>query len=583
MSDQTVGLPARKSRWSRTRALGRKWLYDLELRPASAWAVISLLALILARYFWLDEGSAANVLFTAGVTGALVGFVVLLSRRLLFASVLVSALIVVVVAVAAVKRSIMNMVVHAYDLVFYLSSWSTISFLWTDHRRYVLTFLSALAGMVGISWLAYRADPGRVPRRWAAIAVLACTLLATLGAYAKGERRHMQFYFSGLYLSSFYASWGETIEALYRGTLLEAGPKPAGPAFAIPKTCPTRGKPPHIILVHQESVVQPSLFRSLRYDSSIDPFFRSDDDQVHALRVETYGGASWLTEFSLLAGVSTHSFGGMRQFVQTFTQSKLKDTLPQALQRCDYRNVVFYPMLKNFVSNDRFYSSIGLKEIFDLKAQGAPSAQERDSFYYGNALKEMERHFRTSAKPLFTFIQTMSAHWPYDFKYEPQLDVPGGGPGTDPEMSEYLRRVAIAKMDYDALVQQLVNRFPNERFLLVHYGDHHPMATRTLLGYGDETEAEDVLLDPDSIGFHTYFAAHGINYRVPPLPRFQPLDVAYLGSLILDLAGLPLSDSHRERLRLMAECDGRYYSCARREDILAFHRRLIDSGVVMTD
>jgi phosphoglycerol transferase MdoB-like AlkP superfamily enzyme len=583
MSDQTVGLPARKSRWSRTRALGRKWIHDLELRPASAWAIVSVLGLVLARYFWLDEGSASNILFTAAVTGALVGFVVLLSRRVLFASVLVSALIVVVVAAAAVKRSIMNMVVHAYDLVFYLSSWSTISFLWTDHRRYVLAFLAALAGILGVSWLAYRADPSRVPRRWAAITVVACILLAALGAYAKGERRHMQFYFSGLYLSSFYASWGETIEALYRGTLLEAATKPGGPAFAIPKTCPSRGKPPHIILVHQESVVQPSLFRTLRYDGSIDSFFRSDDDQLHALRVETYGGASWLTEFSLLAGVSTHSFGGMRQFVQTFTQSKLKDTLPQALQRCDYRNVVFYPMLKNFVSNDRFYSSIGLTEIFDLKAQGAASAQERDSFYYGNALKEMERHFRTSSKPLFTFIQTMSAHWPYDYKYEPQLDVPGGGAGTDPEMSEYLRRVAIAKMDYEALVQQLINRFPNQRFLLVHYGDHHPMATRTLLGYRDETEAEDVLLDPDSIGFHTYFAVHGINYRVPPLPRFQPLDVAYLGSIILDLAGLPLSDSHRERLRLMAECNGRYYSCARREDILAFHRRLIDSGVVITD
>jgi phosphoglycerol transferase MdoB-like AlkP superfamily enzyme len=509
--------------------------------------------------------------------------VVLLSRRLLFASVLVSALIVVVVAVASVKRSIMNMVVHAYDLVFYLSSWSTISFLWSDHRRYVLAFLGALIVILAVSWLAYRADPSRLPRRWAAGALVVCTLLAALGAYAKGERRHMQFYFSGLYLSSFYASWGETIEALYRGTLLEAAAKSVAPAFALPRGCPTSGKPPHIILVHQESVVQPSLFRTLRYDSSIDPFFRSDDDQLHALRVETYGGASWLTEFSLLAGVSTHSFGGMRQFVQTFTQNKLKDTLPQALQRCHYRNVVFYPMLKNFVSNDRFYSSIGLTEIFDLKAQGASSAQERDSFYYGNALKEMERHFKTSTKPLFTFIQTMSAHWPYDYKYEPQLDVPGGGPGTDPEMSEYLRRVAIAKIDYEALVQQLIDRFPKERFLIVHYGDHHPMATRTLLGYRDETEAEDVLFDPDSIGLHTYYAVHGINYRVPPLPRFQPLDVAYLGSLMLELAGLPLSDSHSERLRLMGLCKGRYYSCERREDILAFHRRLIDSGVVLTD
>ena len=114
------------------------------------------------------------------------------------------------------------------------------------------------------------------------------------------------------------------------------------------------------------------------------------------MRVETYGGASWLTEFSLLAGVSTHSFGGMRQFVQTFTQNRLKDTLPQALARCGYRNVVFYPMMRNFVSNDRFYSSIGLKEIFDMKSQGANTAQERDRFYYSNALAEMERHFKSS-------------------------------------------------------------------------------------------------------------------------------------------------------------------------------------------
>src|SRR5262249_30334342 len=122
-------------------------------------------------------------------------------------------------------------------------------------------------------------------------------------------------------------------------------------------------------------------------------------------------GASWLTEFSLLAGGSTRSFGGMRPFVQTFTQNKLRDTLPQVLRRCGYRNVVFYPLLKNFVSNDRFYTSIGLKEIFDMAAQGAKSAQERDRFYFANALSEMERHLRVSRAPLFTYIQTMSAHW----------------------------------------------------------------------------------------------------------------------------------------------------------------------------
>jgi hypothetical protein len=270
----------------------------------------------------------------------------------------------------------------------------------------------------------------------------------------------------------------------------------------------------------------------------------------------------------------------MRQFVQTFMQGRLKDTLPQALKRCGYRNVVFYPMLRNFVSNQKFYTSIGMGEVLDMKAQGAKSVQERDRFYFNNALAEMARHFKSSSQPLFTFIQTMSAHWPYDFTFEPKAKVPGGAPGTDPEMHEYLRRVSLAKIDYEHMVKELRRRFPQERFLIVHYGDHHPMATRTLLGYKTETEAEDVAIGPESIGFITYFAVHGINYSVPDMPKHDPLDVAYLGSLILDLARLPLSDSHRERLRLMALCQGRYYSCSRRDEILRFHRRLIDSGVV---
>ena len=575
MTDQTVGLPAGTPRLTRL-------LRRIEVRPRTAWALSALIAAVLMRHFWRDEGTFPNILFTAGVTSALGALVVLLTRRVLFAAALMASSIVVLVVVAATKRTLMNMVLHAYDIFFYLSSWATVSYLWSDHRRYLLGLAGALLAVAFVAWLAYRADTTRVPRRWAAVALLLSAAVAWYGANAKGERRHMQFYYENLYVSSFYASWGETVEALWRGALLEAAPRAAiaGNAFSIPNTCNVPTKPPHVILIHQESVVQPSLFPTLRYDHSVDPFFRSHDGELHKLRVETYGGASWLTEFSLLAGVSTHSFGGMRQFVQTFTQNKLKDTLPQALERCGYRNVVFYPMMRNFVSNDRFYSSIGLKEIFDMKSQGASSVQERDRFYYGNALAEIERHVGSSRKPMFTYIQTMSVHWPYDYKFEPEVDAPGGAPGTDPEMHEYLRRISMAKTDFDFLMGELQRRFPGERFLVVHYGDHHPMATRTLLGFDSDTEAEDVTLHPDSPGFVTYYATQGINYRVPALPQFEALDVAYLGTLMLDLAGLPLSDSHLQRKRLMELCKGRYYSCTQRAEILAFHRRLIDSGVM---
>ena len=581
MTDQTIGLPGLPAKQGRLRALAARLWAPSQVRPGTAWIAVAVLAAAVGRHFWRDEGEFANILFAAAITAALVALLTLIARRAFFASAIVAALVAMIVAAASVKRATMNMVAHAYDLFFYLSSWSTISYLWSDQRRYVVAAIAACLALAVLGRIVYCLDSTRIARGHSALLLAAFVALAFFGAVGKGERRHMQFYYSNLYVSSFYASWGETVEALWRGALLEAAPRlTAASQFTIPSRCDLATRPPHIILIHQESVVQPSLFPTLRYDHSVDPFFKSDDRSLHKLRVETYGGASWLTEFSLLAGVSTHSFGGMRQFVQTFTQNKLKDTVPQVLNRCGYRNVVFYPLLKNFVSNDRFYNSIGLKEIFDLKAQGAKTAQERDRFYFNNAMAEMDRHFKASRQPLFTFIQTMSAHWPYNFEYEPEVQVPGGGPGTQPEMSEYLRRVAIAKMDYDYLVAELRDRFPDERFLIVHYGDHHPMATRTLLGYKDETEAEDVILDQESIGFVTYYAAQGINYRLPAQPSYEPLDVAYLGTVLLDLAGLPLSDSHLERKRLMMLCRGRYYSCPKRDEILLFHRRLIDSGVM---
>jgi phosphoglycerol transferase MdoB-like AlkP superfamily enzyme len=543
----------------------------------AAWA-------LLTYHFWQTEGSFWNVVFTLGVTVAIAAVITLLTRRPLFASWVTFTLVAIVSWTASIKRATMSMVVHAYDLVFYLSSWSTITYLWSDHRGLFVAFLAALLLGTFVSRWAYRLDGLRVARLPTLVIAIMTAAVGALGAELKGERRHMQFNFEGLYVSSFYASWAETLIALRRGALIEAAEaSPSGPPrvpFQIPTSCTLPRKPPHIILIHQESIVPPSLFKGLAYDKAVDQMFKSDDGKIHKLRVETYGGASWLTEFSLLAGVSTQSFGGMRQFVQTFMQNRLEDTLSQTTARCGYRNVIFYPMLKNFVSNDKFYRSIALNEIYDLKDQKAPTSQERDRFYFANALADIETHVKASAAPLFTYIQTMSAHWPYDIKMYPGEDVPGGGAGTDPEMHEYLRRVSLAHRDYTWLLAELKKRFPQERFVVVSYGDHHPTATRTLLGFKAETEAEDVALDRNSLGYITYYAVRGINYTPPPLPLENTIDVPYLGAVVLNVAGLPLSDANRERKRLLSLCGGRYNECPRREEILTFHRRLIDSGIL---
>lgn len=565
----------------RSRARARIFSPTGELSTLVVWGLAALIAVPLGYYHYNYEGLWEWDIFAVTITVGLIAFVTLISRRILFSTALVATIAALIVVASEIKRQFIDMILHAYDVVFYLTSWSTLSFLWVDHKKPLLGLVAAFLAIAGLAYLLFRYDGSRVKRSASAAVAILCAL-TTYGIVAsqKGDRAHTLFYWDSLYLSSFYASWSETIETLWRGQLLEAVANQSKPAFKLPADCTPGERAPHIILIHQESVVPPSHFPTLGYDTSLDPFFKSYDGKLHKLRVETYGGASWLTEFSVLAGVSTFSFGNMRTFVQSLMQGKIRETLPQTLARCGYRNSLFYPVPKDFVSSGRFYNAIGINDIFDFKGQNAKRYNERDSFYYGNALNHMDQQLAASSGPLFTYIITAATHLPYVDTYEPNVDVPGGKPGTDKEMHEYLRRLAMAKMDYDAFRADLKQRFPGEKFLIVQYGDHQPIATRTLLGYEQATSAENVQLTPESPGFLTYYAIEGINFDPAPLPLQKIVDVPYLSTILLQSARLPLTESYQERARLMRVCDGKYFTCRSKSEILSFHRRLMDSGIV---
>ncbi|MBA2125612.1 sulfatase [Hyphomicrobium methylovorum] len=537
------------------------------------------IALALAYYHLQYEGALYTLVFASSITTALVLALTFLSRRMLFSITLIGLMVFTIVVAASVKHHYLEMVLHAYDVVFYMTSWSTIVFLWSSQKVMLLALVGMLALSVVAGIVLWRADTSRVPRRISAVLFILCIAAAAWANNGKGERKNTLFYWDNLYLSSFYASWSETAETLWKGQLLDAARSQSMPPFSI-AGCELTEKPPHIILIHQESAVPPSFFPQIDYDHALDPFFLSFDGQLHKLRVETYGGASWLTEFSVLAGVSTYSFGGMRTFVQSLMQGKIHDAVPQVLARCGYKNSVFYPVPQAFVSNGRFYSTVGMPQIFDYRAQGAKRFNERDQFYYNNALNDIGRNLAESNSPIFTFVITSATHLPYNNTFEPNMQVSGGGPGTDPEMHEYLRRLSLAHMDYDEFRANLEKRFPNERFLIVQYGDHQPVATRTLLGFDETAYAEDIKLTPDSPGMLTYYSINGVNYDPPPMPAIDTLEVPYLGTVMLRAARIPLPEAYQERLRLMELCQGRYFTCSKSQSILSFHRRLMDSGLI---
>jgi phosphoglycerol transferase MdoB-like AlkP superfamily enzyme len=546
-------------------------------------AVTAALALLGAILVLLSctEPIAPRFWFAIAVTAAFAALVTFLTRRLLFASVVTASLVAVVFLVSLEKQATMNMGLHSYDLFFYLNV-DTFELLWGDYRRYVVVVLAAVVAAIILAALTWRFDTTRPSRLASGLTLLAAIGMA--GAFesqASAENTPFRFLNDGnSFVSAFYLSWSETWGTLMRGQLMEAAAQTELPDFISDPKCTPATKPPHIVLIHQESLVPPSLFPRLEYDHALDRFFLSDDGALHKLRVETYGGASWVNEFALLTGISTKAFGDMRMFVHVLMGGRLRETLPQTLAKCGYRTLMLFPMKKGYLSLDRFYRSIGFTEILDRRDQGAPTIRERDRFYFQNALEAMDRHFKSSDRPLFVYIQTMASHGPYDSAYMPEENLPGGGPGTSAEMSEYLRRATMAQRDGVFLMDEIKRRFPNEPILVVRYGDHQPSATRDIINdvWGDDSP--DVGPDGSPGPFITFYAIQGSNLAVPPLPAYDPLDIAYVGTVMLEAAGLPLSAAQRERKRLMVACEGRYFGCEPRSQILAFHRRLINSGFV---
>src|SRR5262245_26739217 len=114
MSDQSMGLPGTPATGVASRALATHWLSQ-RLQSTTAWAAAAALWTGMAVYLWRDGGEV-HLLYAAAVTAALIAFVTLLSRRVLFATVLVTSIVAMTVAAASVKRATMNMVAHAYDL-----------------------------------------------------------------------------------------------------------------------------------------------------------------------------------------------------------------------------------------------------------------------------------------------------------------------------------------------------------------------------------------------------------------------------------------------------------------------------------
>jgi phosphoglycerol transferase MdoB-like AlkP superfamily enzyme len=539
--------------------------------------VVSLHLAALALMYSFEGGVIANAVFL--LTWGLVNFFWLaLLRRPAVSAALSLAVIVILILLSRLKYDIIWMTANFLDVM--IINTDTVKFLLSvkpDLYRMVLIAVTLAVPALTLLWWI---DHLRIRLRSAAFGFVVC-LAGLIGVTLAYPQEDWEAFYGDSYVSKFSRSGVAAVSALLTQGYLESDATVTDRLRTLPDaTCEPARKPPHIILVHDESSFDIRVAPGVKVPPGYGSHFKSFDGRRRHFIAEGAGGPSWYTEYNVLAGLSARSFGRFAYYVTQIAAGRVERGLPTALRRCGYRTFSIYPALGAFMSAKSFQITTGVQKFIDQGALGTDRI-EPDKFYYDVALRMIEREREKG--PMFLFVYLAQNHYPWNYRWRPDLLPDWKAPGNiKSEVDEYLRRQTMSFRDYAELRDRLKREFPGESFLLVRYGDHQPDFASTILEpMLDEVAVNRRLMTNDPRYFTTYYAIDAVNYKPVNLgSALDTIEGPYLPLIVQEAAGLPLDPSFAEQRRIHERCKGLFYACAGGAEARRFNRLLIDAGLI---
>jgi phosphoglycerol transferase MdoB-like AlkP superfamily enzyme len=486
------------------------------------------------------------------------------------------AILFVLVALSQFKFGILQLTLTFLD--FLIIDRDTLSFLFAVVPNLRVMFVAVLAVAVPLAWLVWTRDPFRIRRRTAVYGI-AGSVAAIAGLSVMVPEQPWEPFQGVNHISNLARSSTVALSHLMAAGWMDADNKAVG---RLPAAAPCKAeKPPHIIMVLDESSFDITAAPNIKVPAGYRDYFKSVDGQQRTFLAEATGGPTWYTEFNVLTGLSVRSFGKLRFYVTRIAAGNVTRSLPQALRHCGYKTFSLYPTYGNFLSARAFQKAAGVGGFIDMAEMGVSEDMQPDRFYFDQALQTFARAQGDGA-PLFLFVYLTANHFPWTVTYRPDLTPDWQPPGNTAEIDEYIRRQAMTAQDYRAFVDRLRRDYPNERFLLVRFGDHQPAISHKIL----EPQLAPGLLarrimTHDPRYYATYYAFDTINFKPASLASALPaLDAPYLPIAIQEAAGLPLDPSFAEQKKLMLRCNGLFYACKAGTEARRFNRLLMDSGLI---
>ena len=341
---------------------------------------------------------------------------------------------------------------------------------------------------------------------------------------------------------------------------------------------------PDIIVIQHKSIFDPRIF-GLPVEPTVEAFLSPPNGLHGILNVDIFGGGSWQSEFSLLTGLSSASFGSNAYYLFKQGAGRFHNALPHALAALGYRTMLASSCRRSFLSYDEFYRSIGIGERifaddfpppFDVRQFETTNS---DTIFLEAAFAAHTKAIADDPSPRFLYALTNFNHGPHDRR----LAVPGqfererafaASSLPDAQYAEYYARLAATASTWKRLKLELARNFPKRPMLIVHYGDHQPVLAKRI-------DRQLKLPDNSRRAFRTFYAIESLN-TCPDRLASEPgadLDIAFLGTVALQQAGLPLDPIFATRASLLEHCRDTYFASPS-ERKRRFHRTLVDLGMI---
>lgn len=546
--------------------------------------ILTAIGLAAAGVLWNAERSFEYLRLAAAALCFCIAALLLLIGDPERATVLALVIVAAIHGASALKYAHSGLKLTVTDLPLLLAG--TAPFFFVQYPLAVTAALTGLLGLIAIAVVALVYLPGTPIPLTAQLAFLGLTTLSLALAYrSSGGATALQRIAAQpcCFYSAFVASLLDPRSWRHFGgfVLSDIADDPLPLLPATPARRPTY---PDIIVIQHESIFDPRLY-GLPVGPLLDNFLTPPQGLHGRLNVDIFGGGSWQSEFSLLTGLSSASFGSNGYFLFERGAGCFHHSLPKTLAALGYTTTLTSSCRRGFLNYDNFYREIGMRERIFTDDLPAPfdvdqfEATNSDSEFLRAALDVHTDAIDNGSGPRFLYMLTNYNHGPHSRRlvaagqFETQRAFAMASL-PDATYAEYYARLVETADTWRKLKTDLVARFPDRPMLVIHYGDHQPVMTRRI-------QSRLQLASDARRQFQTFYAIEMLNDPTASTitGRGPDLDIAFLGTVALQHAGLPLDPIFATRASLREQC-GETYFASTSERKRRFHRTLVDLGLI---